>query len=123
MRKRYAIIVAAAIFFSGHQAHALHPYSITIVNADLRDEKVVLTIKTNAEDLLYFHKLEFDSLFKIPGGLLRDAARSHIATIMSGFYIVDQAKERLQGTMTFTNLASLDGLTGFDVMSLFKYPL
>jgi len=101
----------------------IHPYSITMVHADLQDNKVILKVTTNAEDLLYFHKLAFDSLFRIPGERLRVAAQFHAETIRSGIYILDQHKKRLSSTFRSADLTSIQNISNADVMSLLKYPL
>jgi hypothetical protein len=120
---RLTILILFVLFSTCLRANEVHPYSITMVHVDLQDKKIVLTIKTNAEDLLYFHKLEFDSALKINGHELRAAAQSHRKIIETGFYILDQHKKPLPGTLASTDLSSLDGIAAFDIMSLLKYPL
>jgi hypothetical protein len=120
---RWVIIFSVLIYSSLARANHLHPYSITTVHAEIQDQKIVFKIKTNAEDLFYFHKLEYDSLFKIPAQKLRDAAISHCDVIRSGFYILDQKKIRLRSSAVSADLSSLENVINFDIMSLLKYPL
>jgi hypothetical protein len=120
---RRAVTLVVILLSSFFQANAAHPYSVTIVNADLREDRIILSIRTNAEDLLYFHKLEFDSHFKIPGDKLRAAALAHSQTIRSGFLILNQNKRPLSSALISSNLSSLDAAETFDVMSLLKFPL
>ncbi|MEP2667758.1 MAG: hypothetical protein ABJH04_02115 [Cyclobacteriaceae bacterium] len=104
-------------------ANSIHPVSITWANADIQDHKVSLSVKTTAEDLLYFHPLSPDSLFRLSQAALMDAARQHSTIIKSGFFILDQNKDRLPVTIVSSNFNSLKSKKEFDVMELLKYPL
>lgn len=102
---------------------ALHPYSVSWVNADLQEDKISLSIKITAEDLLYFHQLEMDSLFNIGADILKKAAQDHAQIILSNFFIQDQDKKQLPGNITNISLSSIQGGKQFDVMELMKFPL
>jgi hypothetical protein len=100
-----------------------HPYSISWIHADLLKDKVVLSIKVTAEDLLYFHDLAMDSLFRIDQSSLKTAAESHAETINANFFILDEGKEKLTGKITGYNFHSINNINQVDVMDLAKYPL
>jgi hypothetical protein len=111
------------IIYVGAQANAIHPYSITQANADLQENTITLSIKANAEDLVYFQQLEFDSLFNIRDDELQKAAQRHIQTIKSGFYILDQNGNPLSSTLSASNFSSLNAKKMFNAMELLKFPL
>lgn len=100
-----------------------HPYSISWVHADLQENKVVLSVKITAEDLLYFHDLTMDSLFRIDQSSLKAAAESHAKTINANFFILDESKKKLTGKITGYSFYSIDNINQIDVMDLAKYPL
>lgn len=104
-------------------ASALHPYSVSWVNADLQEDKISLSIKITAEDLLYFHQLEMDSLFNIKADVLKKAAEDHAQIILSNFFIQDQNKKQLPSKITNISLSSIQGKKQLDVMELMKFPL
>jgi hypothetical protein len=100
-----------------------HPYSITFVQADLQDKKIILSIRTTAEDLLYFHNVKHDSAFDISSEVLSDLAVRHAALIQSAFYVVDENDIRLQSTLAKVNVSSLSKFNAINIMMLYKYPL
>lgn len=104
-------------------ANSIHPVSITWANADIQDHKISLSIKTTAEDLLYFHQLSPDSMFRLSQEELMEAAQQHASVIKDGFFVLDQTKDRLPGKLVNSNFSSLINKKEFDVMELLKYPL
>jgi hypothetical protein len=109
--------------YGGTLANSTHPYSITQANADLQDSKITLSIKTNAEDLIYFQRLEFDSLFNISNEELLKAAQNHIQAIKSGFYILDQNGNPLSARLSASNFSSLTSKKIYNAMELLRFPL
>ncbi|MFT6866252.1 MAG: hypothetical protein ACJA08_001081 [Cyclobacteriaceae bacterium] len=101
---------------------AVHPVSISWLSADLRDERVVVKVKINAEDLLYFHDIHHHSVQEIPVGTLKSYAKAHETIILKAFMLADQAGP-LQPQITSTNFQSLESTTTIHVMDLLKYPL
>lgn len=120
--KLFALLITLVIF-TGVQASSVHPYSITQANADLQENTITLSIRTNAEDLIYFQRIKFDSLFKISNDELLKAAQNHIQTIRSGFYILDQNGDHLISRLTASNFSSLNAKEQFNAMELLKFPL
>lgn len=112
------ILYSSALHGTDH-----HPYSISSVHADLQDHRIVMTIRTNAEDLLYFHTIAPDSLLRISTETLVTASKAHSQVLSSGFYILDQNKMKLESSVTHTDFSSLERTGKIDVMSLLKYPL
>jgi hypothetical protein len=111
------------MIYAGAQANSIHPYSITQANANLQENTITLSIKTNAEDLIYFQRLKFDSLFNISNDELLRAAQNHSQTIKSSFYILDQNGNPLSATLSASNFSSLNAKKIFNAMELLKFPL
>ena len=120
---RPVIVLAFLLFSISLHGKDFHPYSITSVHADLQDNRLVMTIRTNAEDLLYFHRIAPDSLLRLSAETLIAAARAHQEVILSGFFILDQNKVKIPSSVTFADFSSLEHSGHIDVMSLLKYPL
>jgi hypothetical protein len=99
-----------------------HPVSISWVSADLQDERVILKIKINAEDLLYFHELHHHSVREVPVETLKTYAKAHESIIQKAFLLADQ-QGQLQSRITSTNFQSLEKTGGIHVMDLLKFPL
>lgn len=116
------ILLFILTVFIGTEGFGSHPYSLTVVNADIQDHKIILRITTNAEDLMYFHRLEFDSLMNLDMEQVRQAASDHAKIIQTGFYILDEGNHRLASRITATNFQSLVGDKA-GVMTLMKFPL
>jgi hypothetical protein len=117
-----SILLFILTIFIGSDVYCLHPYSLTVVNADIQDQRIILRVTTNAEDLMYFHRLEFDSLMNLDMAKVRQAATDHANTIQSGFYILDEDNKRLPSRITASNFQSLVG-DNVGVMYLMKYQL
>lgn len=120
---KFAVTLILLLIQRAVLANSIHPVSITWANADIQDRKVSLSIKTTAEDLLYFHPLSPDSLFRLSQAALMDAAQQHTSIIKAGFFILDQNKDPLPVTIVSSNFNSLKSKKEFDVMELLKYPL
>jgi hypothetical protein len=118
-----SILLFILTIFVGIDVYCLHPYSLTVVNADIQDQKIILRITTNAEDLMYFHRLEFDSLMNLDMEQIRQAATDHANTIKTGFYILDEDNHRLPSRITASNLQSLAQAGKIGIMHLMKFPL
>ncbi|MFT4834391.1 MAG: hypothetical protein ACI8WP_001151 [Flavobacteriaceae bacterium] len=103
-------------------SEALHPVSITWITADLQDERVLLTIKVSAEDLLYFHELTPDSLFDISSDNLLKAAEEHGQVLQEAFSLLNQDGNRIASRFTHSDLSAI-GNTSINVMDLTKTTL
>lgn len=122
MKKGLAFFITT-ILSIGVFANAYHPYSISWVNAEIHENKVSLSIKISAEDLLYFHHLKLDSMFSVSREDLESAAWAHLATLFASFTILDQHKNSLPAKVYVSSLASLGLKDRFDVMDLMKCAL
>ncbi len=96
---------------------ALHPVSITWINADLQDDRVQITIKVSAEDLLYFHDLEHDSQTDISRENLLSAAKEHQQVLIDAFVLSDQDGKHLIGRSTYADFSAV-GKTSINVKDL-----
>lgn len=100
-----------------------HPFSVSWGTADIQEKKVSLSIKVLAEDLLYFHHVQYDSFFIVTKEKLLQAAHDHIKIIQAGFPILDQNKEKLKSSMVGSNFSSLESKNEYGIMELLKYEL
>lgn len=85
-----------------------HPVSISWIQGDLQDDRVLLNIKIFAEDLIYFHNLSPDTNRKLDADLLIKSAQKHIEVLKEAIVILDENDHRTEGQFIKSNFNALE---------------
>ena len=101
---------------------AAHPVSLSWARGSIEDDKITLSFKILAEDLVLFHKLEHNGNFDFSVDKLRTATTDHSDVVLNYFYVEEEQGHRLS-----TNLLHIDDseLTSewINVMDLMKHAI
>lgn len=120
---RIGLLLIGFLLCGELHAEKTHPVTISWVTANLLEDRVVLNVKISAEDLLYFHPIEPDSLFHLNRVQLLGSAKAHESIIRDAFQIRNQNNQSLPSSFIKGDYSSISQTQQFDVMELMKFPL
>ncbi|MFC2125790.1 hypothetical protein ACFLU5_13360 [Bacteroidota bacterium] len=109
------------IFLIGYDSYT-HPVSINWITGKIEDNKIFITYKFLAEDLIYFHQPIHDEYFNYDSELLRQLATKHVDIILQSFHIKDSKNNYLKPEVITLNDHSITNGV-INVIDLMKYDL